>query len=225
MTKEIGKIFYIGMLKDNPVYRQILGICSALAVTNLMINSLFMSLGLIFVASFSSLTVSMIRQHIPRHIRMMVQTLIISAYVIIVDIILRAYFPSMSIALGPYVGLIITNCIIMGRCESFAQNNKPLASFFDGMAAGLGYMTVLLTVAFFREFLGFGTIFGIAVVGDWWTNWIFMIMPPGAFFMLGILIWVANSFIPTKEQDKEIEIKPIDINKASQETVVPGGAN
>ncbi|WP_034327547.1 NADH:ubiquinone reductase (Na(+)-transporting) subunit D [Alkaliphilus transvaalensis] len=198
--KEIKNIFTMGLIKDNPVYRQILGICSALAVTNLMLNSLVMGIGLIFVASFSSLTVSIIRRYTPKHIRMMVQTLIISAYVIIVDIVLKAYFPTMSDALGPYVGLIITNCIIMGRCESFAQKNPPIASFFDGIASGLGYTFVLLSVAFFREFLGFGTLFGISVVGDWWVNWIFMIMPPGAFFMMAILIWVANSFSSVKEE-------------------------
>ncbi|NBG87041.1 NADH:ubiquinone reductase (Na(+)-transporting) subunit D [Isachenkonia alkalipeptolytica] len=200
MIKGVKNIFKNGVFQDNPVYRQILGICSALAVTNLLINSLAMSLGLIFVTSFSSLTVSLLRNHTPGHVRMMVQTLIISSYVIIVDIVLKAYFPAMSDALGPYVGLIITNCIIMGRCEAFAQNNKPLPSFLDGIASGLGYTLVLMSIALFREFLGFGTFFGIGVVGDWWTNWIFMIMPPGAFFMLGIILWVANTYVPTKEE-------------------------
>lgn len=199
MYKKIKNIFSLGLLKDNPVFRQILGICSALAVTNLLMNSLFMGLGLIFVTSLSSLTVSILRKFTPKHIRMMVQTLIISAYVIIVDIVLKAYFPSMSEALGPYVGLIITNCIIMGRCEVFAQNNPPLVSFIDGIASGVGYAAVLLVIAFFRELLGFGSLFGINVLGPDWTNWVFMIMPPGAFFMLGILIWVANTYIPYKD--------------------------
>ncbi|SCY02620.1 NADH:ubiquinone reductase (Na(+)-transporting) subunit D [Alkaliphilus peptidifermentans] len=199
--KEIKNIFSMAIFKDNPIYRQILGICSALAVTNLMLNSLVMGIGLIFVTSFSSLTVSFIRRYTPKHIRMMVQTLIISAYVIIVDIILKAYYPTMSEALGPYVGLIITNCIIMGRCESFAQKNPPLPAFLDGVASGIGYTFVLLTIAFFRELLGFGTLFGIQVVGSWWPNWIFMIMPPGAFFMLAILIWVANSLVPEAEEE------------------------
>lgn len=159
-----------------------------------------MGIGLIFVTAFSSMTVSILRRHTPKHIRMMVQTLIISAYVIIVDIVLKAYYPTMSEALGPYVGLIITNCIIMGRCESFAQKNPPLASFFDGIASGLGYTGVLLTIAFFRELLGFGTLFGIPVLGEWFTKWIFMIMPPGAFFMLALLIWAANTFAPVKEE-------------------------
>lgn len=197
--KDIKNIFSMGLLKDNPVFRQILGICSALAVTNLMMNSLVMGLGLIFVTSFSSLTISIIRKYTPKHIRMMVQTLIISAYVIIVDIILKAYYPTMSEALGPYVGLIITNCIIMGRCESFAQKNPPLASFLDGIASGLGYTLVLMTIAFFRELLGFGSVFGYTVMGSWWPRWIFMIMPPGAFFMLAILIWVSNSLATSKD--------------------------
>lgn len=200
MIKGLRNIFKDGVFQDNPVYRQILGICSALAVTNLLINSFVMSIGLIFVTSFSSLTVSLLRNYTPSHVRMMVQTLIISAYVIIVDIVLKAYWPAMSDALGPYVGLIITNCIIMGRCEAYAQKNKPLPSFFDGVASGIGYMVVLLSIAFVREFLGFGTLFGIAVVGDWWTNWIFMVMPPGAFFMLGILIWIANTYVPAKDE-------------------------
>jgi Na+-transporting NADH:ubiquinone oxidoreductase subunit D len=197
------KIFLQGLWKDNPIFRQILGICSALAVTNLMLNSLVMGIGLIFVTAFSSLTVSLIRQYTPKHIRMMVQTLIISSYVIIVDIVLKAYYPSMSEALGPYVGLIITNCIIMGRCEAFAQNNKPLLSFLDGIASGIGYTFILLIISFFRELMGFGTLFGYQLLGSWWTKWTLMIMPPGAFFMLAIVIWVARNLSPEDEKQKE----------------------
>ncbi len=202
VSKKIKEVFTLGIWKDNPVYRQILGICSALAVTNLMLNSLVMGLGLIFVTAFSELTVSIIRQFTPKHIRMMVQTLIISAYVIIVDILLKAYYPAMSEALGPYVGLIITNCIIMGRCESYAQKNPPLYSFIDGIASGMGYTIVLLIIAFFRELLGFGTLFGFNVMGEAWVSWTLMIMPPGAFFMLGILIWVAYNLFPVDEGGK-----------------------
>lgn len=198
------KIFIMGLWKDNPVFRQIIGICSALAVTNLMLNSLIMGLGLIFVTAFSELTISIIRTFTPKHIRMMVQVLIISVFVIIVDIFLKAYYPEMSKALGPYVGLIITNCIIMGRCEAYAQKNPPLSSFIDGIASGAGYTLVLLTIAFVRELLGFGTIFGIKVLGDWWTNWTIMIMPPGAFFVLAVVIWIARS-ISSEEKEKEGE--------------------
>jgi len=202
MIKKVKDIFSQGVIRDNPVFRQILGICSALAVTNLMLNSLAMGLGLIFVSSLSSLTVSLLRRHTPGHIRMMVQVLIISAYVIIVDIVLKAYFPALSSALGPYVGLIITNCIIMGRCEAYAQNNPPLASFIDGIANGTGYSLVLLTIAFFRELLGFGSVFGIAVLGNNWVRWVIMIMPPGAFFVLGLLIWATKLYLPANGNGK-----------------------
>ncbi len=202
MASKTKKIFTLGVWQDNPVYRQILGICSALAVTNLMMNSLVMGLGLIFVTAFSSLTVSLLRNYTPKHIRMMVQTLIIAGYVIIVDIFLRAYYPAMSEALGPYVGLIITNCIIMGRAEAFAQFNTPFYSFLDGVASGTGYALVLLFIAFFRELLGFGSLFGINVLGAGWVNWTLMIMPPGAFFMLGIVIWITHRYLPSEEDLK-----------------------
>lgn len=200
--KELMRVFKAGIYKDNPVFRQILGICSSLAVTNLLINSFVMGVGLMFVTAFSSFTVSLLRTTTPKHIRMMVQTLIISAYVILLDIFLKAYMPSMSKALGPYVGLIITNCIIMGRAEAFAQKNKPFISFFDGLIMGLGYTIVLLVIAFFRELLGFGSLFGIQVLGENWVNWTLMIMPPGAFFMLGIVIWATYGLFPKEEQDK-----------------------
>lgn len=196
------KIFRDMLWDDNPVFRQILGICSALAVTNLMLNSLIMGVGLMFVTAFSSLTISAIRQFTPKHIRMMVQVLIISAYVIMVDIFLKAYMPEMSKALGPYVGLIITNCIIMGRAEAYAQKNPPIPAFLDGLAAGLGYALVLLVISFVRELLGFGTLFGITILGEWWTSWTLMIMPPGAFFVLAVVIWVAKGI---QERDKPEE--------------------
>lgn len=199
--KQTKTIFLEGLWGNNPIARQILGICSALAVTNLMKNSLVMGLGLIFVTAFSELTVSLIRQWTPKHIRMMIQVLIISTYVILVDIFLKAYFPEISTALGPYVGLIITNCIIMGRCEAFAQANPPHIAFIDGIAMGTGYTLVLLTIAFVRELLGFGTLFGIQILGDSWVSWSIMIMPPGAFFMLGILIWILHTI---KKEDQEV---------------------
>lgn len=198
--KQTKSIFLEGLWGDNPIARQILGICSALAVTNLLKNSFVMGLGLIFVTAFSELTVSLIRQWTPKHIRMMVQVLIISAYVILVDIFLKAFFPEISTALGPYVGLIITNCIIMGRCEAFAQSNPPHVAFIDGVAMGSGYTLVLLSIAFVRELLGFGTLFGISVLGESWVSWSIMIMPPGAFFMLGILIWILHTL---KKEDKQ----------------------
>lgn|SRR5690554_984911 len=194
MAKQKSKeIFSMGIWLDNPILRQLIGICSALAVTNLMVNSLVMGVGLTFVTAFSSLTISAIRHYTPKHIRMMVQVLIIAAYVIMVDIFLKAYMPEMSKALGPYIGLIITNCIIMGRAEAYAQKNPPLPAFLDGVANGIGYTGVLLFIAFFRELLGFGSLFGIQILGDWWTAWTIMIMPPSAFFLLAIAIWIAHN--------------------------------
>jgi len=149
-----------------------------------------MTLGVSLVTAFSNLTLSAMRNIIPRKVRMITQVLVISFYVIIVDIVLRAYVPDVSKALGPYVGLIITNCILMGRAEAFAQANPPLISFWDGLTAGLGYMWVLVVVALFRELLGFGTILGFRVMPENFVNWTIMVMPPSAFFVLAILIWV-----------------------------------
>lgn len=182
-----------GVWDDNPIYRQILGICSALAVTNLLVNTAVMAAGLVFVTAMSSFTVSCLRKVTPKRVRMMAQVLIIASYVIMVDIAIKAYLPEISEALGPYVGLIITNCIIMGRCEGFASKNPPLLSFLDGVGCGLGYSLVLLLIAFFRELLGFGTLFGAPVLPDGFTLWIIMVMPPGAFFMLGLVMWLLRA--------------------------------
>ncbi len=187
---------------NNPVFVQILGICSTLAVTNVLKNTVVMCAGLIFVTGLSNLTVSMLRKYIPARIRMMVETLIIAAYVIIVDVIFKAYIPDISRQLGPYVGLIITNCIIMGRAEAFALSNPPGLSLVDGLTSGLGYSYVLLIIAFLRELLGTGSIWGFRVLGEWWTNWNIMIMAPGAFFMLALFIWVVKgSFMKEKQAE------------------------
>lgn len=187
---------------NNPVFIQILGICSTLAVTNTLINTSIMTLGVVFVTGLSALTVSLLKSFIPRKVRMIAQTLIISFYVIIVDIVLRAYVPDVSRALGPYVGLIITNCIIMGRTEAFAQSNPPLLSLWDGLTSGIGYMYVLLMVAFVRELLGFGTVFGFQILPDNFVNWTIMVMPPSAFFMLAIFIWILKGYQFRKEVKK-----------------------
>ena len=187
------EIFITSAFTQNSVWRQILGICSALAVTNLMLNSLVMGLGVIFTLALSGFTISLIREYIPKRIRMMVQTLIIASYVIIVDLFLKTFYPEISKSLGPYVGLIITNCIIMGRAEAFAGKNSPIDSVIDGIGAGVGYTLVLLIIAFVRELFGFGSLFGISILGDWWTKWSIMVMAPSAFFMLAILIWIINT--------------------------------
>jgi Na+-transporting NADH:ubiquinone oxidoreductase subunit D len=185
---------------NNPVFVQILGICSTLAVTNVLKNTVVMCAGLIFVTGLSNLTVSTLRTLIPGRIRMMVETLIIAAYVIIVDVVLKAFIPDISRQLGPYVGLIITNCIIMGRAEAFALTNPPALSLVDGLSSGLGYSYVLLIIAFLRELLGSGSIWGFRVLGDWWTNWNIMIMAPGAFFMLALFIWVVKGNFMKEKQ-------------------------
>jgi Na+-transporting NADH:ubiquinone oxidoreductase subunit D len=194
------EIFLTGLWKDNPVLRQILGICSTLAVTNLMVNTLVMDAGLIFTVCMSSMTVSLLRKHTPMRIRMMVQTLIIASYVIIVDIMIMAYLPDISEALGPYVALIITNCIIMGRCEAFARHNPPVASLTDGLGMSLGYSLVLIAIAFIRESLGFGTLLGYRVMPQGFVQWTIMIMAPGAFFTLGILVWILKYFLPNTKK-------------------------
>jgi Na+-transporting NADH:ubiquinone oxidoreductase subunit D len=188
-----------GLWRDNPIFRQILGICSTLAVTNVVLNTVVMCLSLTFVTALSCLTVSCLRNWTPRNIRMMVQTLIIGFYDIIVDLVLKAYWPEMSRNLGPFVGLILTNCIIMGRCEAFAGANSPTASFVDGLFSGLGYSLILLVISVFRELLGMGTILGFAIPyfsSPYWDKWIIMVMPPGAFFALASIIWLCRSIKP-----------------------------
>ncbi len=187
---------------NNPIFVQILGICSTLAVTNNLTNTFIMTVGLVFVSAFTNITVSIIKSLIPRKVRMIVQTLIIAFYVIIVDILLRAYLPDISKALGPYVGLIITNCIIMGRAEAFAQSNGPILSFWDGVTSGLGYMWVLMIIAFFRELLGFGTLFGIQIMPDSFVKWTIMVMAPSAFFLLGTFLWVTKSIMLKRGEAK-----------------------
>jgi len=195
MAASPRQILQNGLWKENPIYRQVLGICSALAVTNLVANTLFMCFGVVFTVTLSNFTVSLLRNYIPIRVRMIVQVLIIASYVMMVDIIIKALAPDIHRFIGPYVGLIITNCIIMGRAEAFASQNKPLPSALDGLACGLGYSMVLLAIALVREPLGFGTLLGYPLPGRelWWHSWTIMVMPPGAFFMLGIATWIARA--------------------------------
>ncbi|TVQ24219.1 MAG: NADH:ubiquinone reductase (Na(+)-transporting) subunit D [Spirochaetaceae bacterium] len=197
--KTVGGILTDNLWHSNPIFMQVLGICSALAVTNLLTNTFIMSVGVIFTTMMSNFTVSIIKGLIPRKVRMMVQVLIIAFYVIIVDIVLRAYMPDIHEALGPYVGLIITNCIIMGRAEAFAQSNGPGLSLWDGITSASGYMGVLLVIAFFREILAFGSLFGFRIMPNWFEPWIIMAMPPSAFFFLGIIIWIGKTIMNHEE--------------------------
>ncbi len=192
MTK-LKELVKEGLWKNNPVFRQVLGICSTLAVTNLVLNTLVMCTALIFTLAFSAVSVSLLRNFTPRNIRMMVETLIIAFYVIIVDVALKAYWPEMSRNLGPYVGLIITNCIVMGRCEACAKNCQVGVAALDGFFNAVGYSFVLLIIASFREVLGMGSFLGMPVPyfsTPLWDKWIIMVMPPGAFFMLAFVVWI-----------------------------------
>ena len=203
---ENKKLAIEGLWHNNPIFKQVLGICSTLAVTNLVLNTMVMCVALVFTLSLSSATVSLLRTFTPRNIRMMVETLIIAFYVIIVDVLLKAYWPQMSTNLGPYVGLIITNCIVMGRCEAYGNSNPPGRAFVDGMFNALGYSFVLLIIATFRELFGMGTLFGLPMPyfsGPYWDPWIIMVMPPGAFFMLGMVVWVFRSIQSAREDKSE----------------------
>ncbi len=183
----------------NPIGLQILGICSALAVTSKMETVVVMALAVIFVVAFSNLSVSLIRQHIPGSIRIIVEMTIIATLVIIVDQFLKAYAFSVSKQLSVFVGLIITNCIVLGRAEAFAMKNSPGLSFLDGIGNGLGYSLVLVLVAFFRELLGAGKLFGVTLLptvsdGGWYLPNGLMLLPPSAFFIIGLLIWVLRNW-------------------------------
>ena len=200
------------IFKNNPIALQILGICSALAVTSSMSVSLVMSLAVIFVTSFSNLFVSLIRNHIPSSIRIIVQMTIIASLVIVVDQILKAYAYEMSKQLSVFVGLIITNCIVMGRAEGFAMSNTPGMSFLDGIGNGLGYSFVLMVVGFFRELLGAGSVFGFTVLptiqnGGWYVPNGLLLLPPSAFFIIGLLIWVLRSVNPEQVEENEFKMK------------------
>ncbi|HOX17064.1 MAG TPA: Rnf-Nqr domain containing protein [Spirochaetales bacterium] len=175
MSAKPGKIFIDNLWFNNPVLIQVLGICSTLAVTNNVRNTLVMTVGVSLATAFSSWTLSLMKDLIPRKVRMIVQVLVISFYVILIDILLRAYLPDASRQLGPYVGLIITNCIIMGRAEAFAAANKPLISFWDGLTSGIGYMAVLVAIALVRELLGFGSVLGFRVMPEGFVPWTIMI--------------------------------------------------
>ena len=206
--KEIltGPIF-----KNNPIGLQILGICSALAVTSSMQVTLVMCVALTLVTAFSGMSISSIRNHIPGSIRIIVQMVIIASLVIVVDEFLKAYAFDISKQLSVFVGLIITNCIVMGRAEAFAMKNPPLASFMDGIGNGLGYSVVLITVAFFREVFGSGKLMGYEVLplvteGGWYVPNGLLLLPPSAFFLIGGFIWALRSVRTEQVEAAEFKI-------------------
>ena len=193
---------------NNPIALQILGICSALAVTSSMQVTVVMCLALTAVTAFSNLFISMIRNAIPSSIRIIVQMIIIASLVIVVDQILKAVAYEISKQLSVFVGLIITNCIVMGRAEAYAMKNPPIPSFFDGIGNGLGYSVVLLAVGFFRELFGAGKLFGIEILplvteGGWYNPNGLLLLPPSAFFLIGLFIWALRAAKPAQVEAPE----------------------
>ena len=187
------KTFVNGFWRDHPIFGMVLGICSALAISNRVENAIAMGAGVTFVLVATALIISPLRSMIPLRARIITFMIVISTFVIIVDKFLKAFFPTISTAIGPYVGLIITNCIIMGRAEAFYTQNKPGISIIDAIANGLSYTYTLVIIAAVREVLGFGTLMGFRVTPTGWTNWVVMSMAPGAFFLLSIFIWLTRT--------------------------------
>lgn len=187
------KVIMNGIWRDNPIFCMVLGICSALAITNKVENAIAMGVGVTFVLIATAIIISFLRNIIPARVRMITYMIIISTFVIIVDRFLKAFYPDISRAIGPYVGLIITNCIIMGRAEAFAVKNNVVHSVLDGLSCGLGYSFTLVVISIVREILGFGTVLGFKVTPEFWTNWVVMSMAPGAFFVLSIYLWITRT--------------------------------
>lgn len=208
MADEKAKdVLFNPVFNDNPIALQILGICSALAVTSKLETAVTMCLAVVFVISLSNTAVSLIRNYIPSSIRIIVQMTIIASLVIVVDQFLRAYAFDISKQLSVFVGLIITNCIVMGRAEAFAMKNGPGLSFLDGLGNALGYSVILLVVAVFRELFGSGKLFGaeifaLASEGGWYAPNGLMLLPPSAFFLIGFFIWALRSW-KTEQVEEE----------------------
>jgi len=211
---ETRKILLEPVVDNNPVMLQVLGICSALAVTTSLLPALLMCIALTSVTALSGAAISSIRKRIPNNIRIIVQITIIASFVIVVDQLLKAYAFQTSKQLSVFVGLIITNCIILGRAEAFAMSNSPGMSFLDGLGNGLGYSAVLLTVATLRELFGAGSLFGaeilpLAANGGWYEANGLMLLPPSAFFIIGLLIWAVRSARPKQVEKPEYQIHEV----------------
>ncbi|MFV0888702.1 NADH:ubiquinone reductase (Na(+)-transporting) subunit D [Metapseudomonas otitidis] len=206
------------ILHNNPIGLQILGICSALAVTSNLKTALVMSIALTLVTGFSNLFISMIRSQIPSAIRMIVQMVIIASLVIVVDQVLKAYAFSLSKQLSVFVGLIITNCIVMGRAEAFAMANPPVLSFFDGIGNGLGYSAMLIVLGVIRELFGSGKLLGYEILpvindGGWYQPNGLLLLPPSAFFLIGLIIWALRSWKTEQKEAPSFKIAPQVSNK------------
>ena len=216
------QVLFEPIFSNNPIALQILGICSALAVTTSLSVTLVMCIALTSVTALSNFFISIVRNQIPSSIRMIVQMVIIASLVIVVDQVLKAYAYSISKHLSVFVGLIITNCIVMGRAEAFAMQNPPHMSFLDGVGNGLGYSFILICVAVVRELLGAGKLFGIEILpvvnaGGWYQPNGLLLLPPSAFFIIGLIIWGLRSW--KKDQVEEAEFKMAPQSRAMKEAM------
>ncbi|GAA0424740.1 NADH:ubiquinone reductase (Na(+)-transporting) subunit D [Cocleimonas flava] len=211
MNPETKKTLVEPLVDQNPITLQILGICSALAVTTSVKTALLMSVALTVVTAFSSASISSVRHHIPGSIRIIVQMTIIASLVIVVDQLLKAFAYDTSKQLSVFVGLIITNCIVMGRAEAYAMKNGVKDSFIDGLGNGMGYSLILIIVAVFRELLGAGSLLGYKIFplttdGGWYQSNGMMLLPPSAFFIIGLLIWAVRTWKPEQNEEPDFKI-------------------
>ena len=207
-TKEMKKVLFGPVLDSNPIALHVLGICSALAITTKLETALVMSMAVISVLAFSNLFISMIRNHIPSSVRIIIQMTIIASLVIVVDQILKAYSYAVAKELSVFVGLIITNCIVMGRAEAYAMKSPPLMSFIDGIGNGLGYAFILIVIGTIKELFGFGTILGFEILpliqnGGWYQGNGLLILPFSSFFLIGGMIWFIRTIRPEQVEPKE----------------------
>jgi len=212
MAQSIRKILFAPIVDNNPIILQVLGICSALAVTTKLTTALTMCIALTLVVACSNTLISLIRHHIPTNIRIIVQMTIIASLVIVVDQFLRAFAYEISRELSVFVGLIITNCIVMGRAEAFAMKNPPWPSFLDGLGNGLGFSAILLMVGTARELFGSGSLLGITILplvrdGGWYEPNGLMLLPPSAFFLIGLIIWGVRSWKTNQIEQPEFRIQ------------------
>ena len=205
MAETNKELLVRSIFKRNPIALLVLGICSALAVTGQMATAFVMSVCVTVVVAFSSLTISIVRHQIPNTVRIGLQIMVIATLVILVDQVLKAYYYELSKQLSIFVGLIITNCIVMGRAEGYAMSNPPIASFLDGIGNGLGYSFILMTVAFIRELFGSGTVFGYEVFklvtnGGWYVPNGMLVLPASAFFLIALIIWALRAVDPEQQE-------------------------
>lgn len=214
MSEEARRVLFDPMVDNNPVALQILGICPALAVTTSLATALTMAIALTLVVSFSNVFISMIRKQIPNNIRIIVQMVIIASLVILVDQSLKAFAYDLSKRMSVFVGLIITNCIVLGRAEAFASKNSVGLSFLDGLGNGLGFGLVLIVVGSIRELFGSGMLLGFEILplitdGGWYYPMGLMLLAPSAFFIIGLLIWVIRSWKTAQIEDPEYQIRQV----------------